>query len=81
MNLNDGHGLYDNSGLIDTLIIDCNELPKLLIENQFIAFGNLLTQMFQKLQNQFLNLLLTLFHLLFQKSVETWMGPVNSWSA
>lgn len=42
-------GLYDNKGLIDSLIVDCNTLPKLLINNHFIAFGSLLSQMVQKL--------------------------------
>ena len=44
-------GLYDNKGLIDSLIVDCNTLPKLLINNHFIAFGSLLSQMVQKLGN------------------------------
>ena len=49
--VNDGKGLYDNDGLIDSLIVDCNNLPKLLIDNHFIAFGSLLIQMVQKLSN------------------------------
>lgn len=48
--VNDGGGLFDASGIIDTLIVDCNNLPKLLIDNQFIAFGNTLVQMVQKLK-------------------------------
>lgn len=48
--VNDGGGLFDASGIIDTLIVDCNSLPKLLIDNQFIAFGNTLAQMVQKLK-------------------------------
>ena len=44
-------GLYDNAGLIDTLIVDCNNLPKLLIDNQFVAFGLRVAQMVQKLNN------------------------------
>lgn len=51
LQVNDGHGLYDNYGLIDTLIVDCNNLPKALIDNQFVLFGNTLVQMVQKLQN------------------------------
>ena len=49
--VNDGSGLFDNKGLIDTLISDCNELPKLLIENQFVAFGLKIAYMVQKLNN------------------------------
>ena len=44
-------GVYDNDGLIDTLIVDCNMLPKHLIDNQFVAFGSTLAQMVQKLRN------------------------------
>lgn len=49
--VNNGGGLYDNAGLIDTLIVDCNNLPKLLIDNQFVAFGLRVAQMVQKLNN------------------------------
>ena len=49
INVNDGGDLLDSDGLIDTLIVDCNCLPKLLIDNQFVAFGNTLAQMVQKL--------------------------------
>lgn len=51
MTVNDGNGLMDNEGLCDSLIMDLNRLPKLLIDNQFIAFGNLLAQMGQKIAN------------------------------
>lgn len=51
INVNDGKGLYDNEGLIDTLITDCNKLPKTLIDNQFVLFGLTLAHMVQKLQN------------------------------
>lgn len=44
-------GIFDNAGLIDTLIVDCNTLPKLLIDNQFVAFGLRVAQMVQKLTN------------------------------
>ena len=49
--VNDGKGLYDNEGLCDSLLMDLNRLPKLLIDNQFIAFGSLIAQMGQKVQN------------------------------
>lgn len=47
--VNDGGGLYDSSGLIDSLIVDCNELPKDLMNDQNIRFCNRLVQMVQKL--------------------------------
>lgn len=49
--VNDGGGLLDSSGLIDSLIVDCNGLTKSLIDNQFIQFANTLVQMVQKLSN------------------------------
>lgn len=45
------NGLLNNEGLVDTIIYDLNNLPKLLIDNQFIAFCNLVSQMGQKLIN------------------------------
>ena len=51
MNINDGHGLMDNLGLIDSLIEDCNELPKDLIDGHNIRFCSRLVQMVQKLAN------------------------------
>ena len=47
--VNDGGGLLDAEGMIDTLIMDCNSLPKHLIDNQFVKFGLTLAQMVQKL--------------------------------
>ena len=38
MTVNDGKGLYDNQGMCDVLLESINYLPKLLIDNQFIAF-------------------------------------------
>ena len=46
-----GNGIYRNSELIGTLIVDLNSLPKLLIDGQFIAACNLVSQMGQKLSN------------------------------
>ena len=45
------NGLYTNEELVDTLIIDLNNLPKHLIDGQFIQFCNTVTQMGQKLIN------------------------------
>lgn len=47
--VNDGGGLLDADGLIDSLIVDCNSLTKHLIDNQFVRFGMTLAQMVQKL--------------------------------
>ena len=49
--VNDGKGFYDFKGLIDTLILDCNELPKDLMGGNNVAFCNRLVQMVQKLVN------------------------------
>lgn len=51
INVNDGNGLYDNCGLIDSLIVDCNSLPKLLFDNRNVAFCGKLVEMVQKLSN------------------------------
>ena len=42
-------GLYTNTELIDTIILDLNNLPKALIDGQFIQFCSLVDQMGQKL--------------------------------
>lgn len=42
-------GLCTNAELVDSLIEELNLLPKLLIDNQFIAFCNRVGQMGQKL--------------------------------
>ena len=49
--VNDGKGLLDNIGLIDTLVEDCNELPKDLIDGHNIRFCSRLVAMVQKLAN------------------------------
>ena len=49
--VNDGGGLLDNEGLIDTLITDCNDLPRLLMENRNIGFCSRLVEMVQKLDS------------------------------
>lgn len=51
VNVNDGGGLFDNIGLIDTLIVDCNELPKLLISGQGVGWCAKVVEMTQKLVN------------------------------
>jgi hypothetical protein len=47
--VNDGKGLFDSNGLIDTLIVDCNELPKKLACGEYVSFCGLIVEMVQKL--------------------------------
>ena len=47
--VNDGKGLYDTAGLCETLITDLNRLPRLLVDNQFIAFCDTVAKMGQKM--------------------------------
>ena len=49
--VNDGGGLYDNLGLIDTLTVDCNELLKALASGQYVHFAVVIVDMVQKLAN------------------------------
>ena len=49
--VNDGCGLYDNLGLIDTLTVDCNDLPRLLMTGHCVAFCAKIVEMVQKLSN------------------------------
>ena len=49
--VNDGKGLLDNLGLIDTLIEDCNELPHDLVSGHYVRFCSRIVQMVQKLAN------------------------------
>ena len=45
------NGTYTNSELVDTLILDLNNLPKQLIDGQYIQFCSVVVQMGQKLIN------------------------------
>ena len=47
--VNDGGGLFDSIGLVDTLIVDCNALPKTLINGQYVGFCAKIVEMVQKL--------------------------------
>lgn len=51
MTLNDGKGLYDNEGLCDSLIMDCNNLVKILLSGNYVQFCNAIVQMVKKLVN------------------------------
>ena len=47
--VNDGRGLYDASGLIDTMIMDCNRSVKELIGGNYIGFCNGMAEIVKKL--------------------------------
>ena len=51
--VNDGKGLFDNLGMIDSLIVDCDTLLDILIKGKGhrIAFSVKLAEMVQKLSN------------------------------
>lgn len=49
--LQDKGPMYDNEGLIDLLIIDCNSAVQAIVSGGYIAFCRILTQMVQKLSN------------------------------
>lgn len=51
MPVNDGGGLYDNQGLCDSLIVDCNNLIKSGFAGQYIQVCNTVVSMVQKLTN------------------------------
>ena len=47
--VNDGGGLYDSEGLINSLIVDCNSIVGQLISGKYVGFCSLAVQMVQKL--------------------------------
>jgi hypothetical protein len=49
--VNDGKGLYDNSGLCDTLLVDLNNLIKYMANGQYLQFCVTVTGMSQKVIN------------------------------
>ena len=49
--VNDGKGLLDNEGLIDSLIVDVNNVVKDLVSGQYISFTRTINYMIQKLAN------------------------------
>lgn len=51
MTVNDGKGFWNNEGLCDTLIADCNNAVKQLASGQYIAFCGIVYNMAQKLAN------------------------------
>lgn len=51
MTVNDGKGFWNNEGLCDTLIADCNNAVKQIASGQYISFCSIIVQMVQKLTN------------------------------
>ena len=51
LTVNDGKGLMDNEGVCDSLLLDLNNLPKVLMTGQYIQFCTLVVSMSQKLLN------------------------------
>ena len=49
--VNDGKGFLDNEGLCDSLLVDLNRLPKILIDGQYIQFCALIASMGQRIAN------------------------------
>ena len=47
--VNDGGGLLDSPGMINSLIVDCNNLPALLVQGKYVGFCSQIVQMVQKL--------------------------------
>lgn len=51
LTVNDGKGLYDNEGLCDSLIVDCNTAVKCLANGNYVQFCGIIVQMVKKLAN------------------------------
>ena len=51
MTVNDGNGLFDNEGLCDSLILDCNNAVKSICSGQYVQFCGTIVQMVKKLAN------------------------------
>lgn len=51
LTVNDGKGLFDNIGLIETLIVDCQEAVHAMTEGSYIRWCNIMVSMVQKLTN------------------------------
>ena len=45
------NGLFDNEGLCDSLIVDCNNAVKSLTSGNYVQFCGIIVQMVQKLAN------------------------------
>lgn len=51
LKVNDGNGLLDNEGMCDSLVNDCNNLIKHVLNGQYILFCHTVVQMSLKLAN------------------------------
>ena len=51
MEVNDGKGLYDNMGIVDTMIVDMNNLVKYVVSGQYVAFCTTVVSIVQRLSN------------------------------
>lgn len=51
IHVNDGKGLFDNAGMCDSLITDCNNAVKNICSGQYIQFCNTIIAMVQKITN------------------------------
>lgn len=51
LTVNDGKGLLDNLGLIDSMIVDVNDMVKLICSGQYVAFCKKPVTIVQKLAN------------------------------
>lgn len=49
LTVNDGKGLLDSDGLMQSLLIDCNNAVKMIVSGQYIAFCNTISEMGQKI--------------------------------
>ena len=47
--VNDGGGLYDSVGFVDTMILDCNIIVKQIVSGNYIAFCNSMSELVKKL--------------------------------
>ena len=47
--VNDGGGLYDSVGFVDTMILDCNMIVKQIVSGNYIAFCNSMSELVKKL--------------------------------
>ena len=47
--VNDGHGLMDTDGFIDSMIHQCNDAVRMLVSGQYLAFCNNMYSLAQKL--------------------------------
>lgn len=49
--VNNGKGLLNNEGLIDSIIVNCNELVQALTGGKYVLFCSIVVEMVQKLSN------------------------------